>query len=257
MKLIIQSDDFGITEAVTYGTLKGIRDGMITCTGMFSNMPSSSLAAQMIKDYPEICLGQDINIVAGKPVSNPKNVPGMVQENGYFLTANMHREKDVTAKEHDHLDYEECCLEVEAQIQKFIELTGKKPEYLHGHSYGTQTLGKVMHEMAQKYEIPITFDMYQQYKIGFLEESWNKKPFGLEEQLKTNPIEYITNKDYMPQNCEVMLIGTHCGYVDSDLFNVSSYTLIRNRDLMAITSPEMKKWIKENEMELISFRDLK
>lgn len=256
MKLIIQSDDFGITEGVTYGTLKGIREGMITCTGLFANMPCSELAAQLIKAYPEVCLGQDINIVAGKPVSMPELVPHMIQENGYFLSSDMHRKIDEETENHDHLDYEECFTEVEAQIQRFIELVGKKPEYLHGHSYGTHTLGKAMHELSRKYQIPITFDMYEKYHIGFWKESWNKTPFDLEAQLNTNPIDYITNEKLQPKECEIALLGTHCGFVDYDLFQVSSYTLIRNQDLMAITSKQIKEWIQNEHIELISFRDL-
>ncbi len=31
MKIIVQSDDLGITEAVSCGIEKGIRDGVVTC----------------------------------------------------------------------------------------------------------------------------------------------------------------------------------------------------------------------------------
>ena len=35
MKLIIQSDDLGITEAVSCGIARAAREGAITCTGLF------------------------------------------------------------------------------------------------------------------------------------------------------------------------------------------------------------------------------
>ena len=41
MKLIIQSDDLGITEAVSCGIARAAREGAITCTGLVSNMPAS------------------------------------------------------------------------------------------------------------------------------------------------------------------------------------------------------------------------
>lgn len=255
MKLIIQSDDFGITEAVSCGIVKGVREGMITCTGLFSNMSASAFAAELIKPY-DVCLGQDINIVAGEPCSDSSLIPCMVNENGYFLNANEHRKLDETAENNDHLVYEECLIEVEAQIKRFIELTGKKPEYLHGHSYGTATLGKAMHKMSEKYDIPITFDLYQKYKVKHWKENWTKKPFLLEDQIKADPLSIITNDEIAPLDAEIALIGTHCGYVDEELFKYSSYTLIRNKDLYAITSDTMKKWMKKHKCELISFRDL-
>ena len=44
---------------------------------------------------------------------------------------------------------------------------------------------------------------------------------------------------------------------DHELFQVSTYTLIRNQDLAAVTSERFKQWIQENNIELISYRDLK
>lgn len=85
MKLIIQADDYGISEGVIYGVVKGVKDGSITCIGMFSNMPCSPLAAELIKDY-DICLGQDINICTGPCVSDPDKIPTLAKKNGVFYT---------------------------------------------------------------------------------------------------------------------------------------------------------------------------
>ncbi len=256
MKLIIQSDDFGITEAVSCGIIKGIREGMITCTGLFSNMPASAFAAELVRPY-DVCLGQDINIVAGRPCADPARLTSMVQPDGTFFNAGMHRRLDETAENNDHLIYEECLLEVEAQIERFIELTGKKPEYLHGHSYGTPTLGRAMHEMSVKYEVPITFDLYERHHVAFWKENWQKKPFSVEDQMAADPLYYLTNEVYAPLDAEIALVGTHCGFVDEELFHFSSYTLVRNKDLAAITSQTFKDWIAAHNCELISFRDLK
>ena len=49
----------------------------------------------------------------------------------------------------------------------------------------------------------------------------------------------------------------HCGYVDQELFPVTTYTMIRTMDLAAVTGERFKNWLKENNVELISYRDLK
>lgn len=255
MKLIIQSDDLGITQAVTCGIIRAIEEGVLTCTGLFANMPATEHAVKMIKQYPHICVGQDINIVAGAPCADPQLIPNLVQENGMFLTSGMHRAIDKTVEGNDHLVLEECLIETEAQIQRFIDLMGKKPEYLHGHSYGTPTLRKAMKMMSEKYDIPLTTEMAEKFNLARPVKNWNKKPFSLEDQIAADPLPCFIDGEY--EKNERGIIVFHCGYVDQELFDVSTYTLIRNKDLNAVISPEIKQWIQEKNIELISYRDLK
>lgn len=255
MKLIIQSDDLGITEAVSCGIEKAARKGAITCTGLFSNMPSAKHAVELIRPYENLCLGQDINLVAGRPCADPEKIPSLVQADGSFKTSGMHRAMDARDGNQDHVVYEECLIEVEAQIQAFMDLAGKKPEYLHGHSYSTPAVRRAMEVMGEKYGIPLVRKMMEQYHIVRPEKSWNKKPFSLEDQMAADPLSCIIGDQEFLKH-EIGFIGTHCGYVDADLFEVSTYTLIRNRDLAAMTDSRMRQWIEENQIQLISYRDL-
>lgn len=253
-KLIIQADDLGITEAVSCGIAKAVRSGIVKCTGLFSNMPAAAFALELVKPYPELCLGADINFVAGCPCSDPRDVPSLVQADGSFMTSGMHREIDRRDGNQDHIVYEECLIETEAQVCRFIELAGKKPEYLHEHSYNTQATWKAMETVGEKYGIPLVRQMSE--KFGLVRcVDWYKRPFPPDEQLKVNPIENILRNKAILQN-EISLMITHCGYVDADLFRFSTYTLIRTRDLDALTSDAMRRWIAENDIQLISYRDL-
>lgn len=58
------------------------------------------------------------------------------------------------------------------------------------------------------------------------------------------------------QKVHRLLSAPTAGYVDDALFGVSTYTMIRTRDLAAVTGPAMRQWIRENSIELISYRDL-
>ena len=107
MKLIIQSDDLGITEAVSCGIARAAREGAITCTGLFSNMPAAPFAVELMKPYPQICLGEDINLVAGRPCADPEKVPSLVQKNGLFLTSGMHWAIDQKDGDQNHVKYED------------------------------------------------------------------------------------------------------------------------------------------------------
>ena len=46
------------------------------------------------------------------------------------------------------------------------------------------------------------------------------------------------------------------GFVDHNLMKLSSYNLYRISDLEAVTSPEIVKWVEDNQIELISYRNL-
>ena len=55
---------------------------------------------------------------------------------------------------------------------------------------------------------------------------------------------------------EIGAIISHCGYIDDPLYDVTSFTVIRTKDLACMISDEMKQWIKDNNIELITYRDL-
>lgn len=255
MKLIIQSDDLGITEAVSCGIARAAREGAITCTGLFSNMPAAEFAVKLMAQYPEICLGEDINLVAGRPCADPARIPTLVREDGSFLTSGMHRELDRRDGNQEHIRLEDCLTETEAQIRRFRELTGRLPEYLHSHSYTTPAVWEAMSRMGERYGIPLVRDLHKKYGVKRPATSWNKKPFPLEDQLAADPFSCIAGDPEFTKQ-PVGFLGTHCGYVDGELFRVSTYTLIRSRDLEAVTSAAMKNWLRDNHIELISYRDL-
>lgn len=254
MKLLIQSDDYGITEAVSCGIIKGIKDGVVRCTGMFTNMPSSKKAAEMIKDV-DVCLGIDINFVAGKPVADPKLIPSMIREDGFFYTSRQRRQMDAECESHDHVNYEEALIEGRAQINRFIELMGRKPEYLHGHAYGSPTTAKVQQTLSEEFGIGITHKMLEANGAK-MAKSWYSVPFSMQQQMECNTKEFLTSDKGELLGNEIGAIISHCGYIDAPLFDVTSFTVIRTKDLEALTSQEMKDWIEANLIELITYRDL-
>ena len=49
---------------------------------------------------------------------------------------------------------------------------------------------------------------------------------------------------------------THPAYLDLDIYESSSYNTYRMRELKVLTSKEIKTFIKENNIELCSFKDV-
>lgn len=265
-KLLFQSDDYGLTPAVSAGILHGIKEGIIKNTGLFVNMEHSKEAAQLIKDV-DVCLGIDINYVAGKPISDPKLIPHLIDENGNFISSRQQLEKHKLISvngiifhfDEDPYPYEEVLIETENQVKRFFELTGKAPEYIHPHSLCTPNTDKAADTIAKKYKIFKTSDMMNHPDLRELPGAISlSKGITLEDQIQ---------KDVEAELLEIALPALlenetgyyicHCGYVDYDLFLNSSLTLRRTKDLYGATSSKVKNYIKNHDIELITYRELK
>lgn len=261
MKLLLQSDDYGMTRAVARGIIHGIENGIIRNTGMFTNMPWAEECAEWMKPYlSKIALGVDLNLSTGSPILNPTQIPSLVKETGSFYTSWESRKLDTAANNFNHANMEDVRKELDAQIQRFIYLFGKKPDYLHAHAYETDSIIQVHQELARKYTIPYCSDIMEKltgtslkdYRIG-----WYIKPPTLENQMNSSLENYIINNSEQLLKQDYCFIIGHMGYVDKELMNLSSYHLYRINDLNAVVSETIKNWIQSNNVELITYKNLK
>ena len=235
MKLLYQSDCFGMTDSVTYGIIKGIEQELIRNTGMFVNMPASKNAAQCIKKFPEVCLGQDINLVAGRPVTPPELVPSLVDSDGVFISSVSRIENNVLIKkdgnvmhfENDPYVFDEVLLEVENQYLRFVELNGKKPEYFHGHSLSTPNIRKAMETVAAKYDLKLSHKTLNKNNFQRVPVDWNPKPFFIEKQLEVDVEQRLIEALDKIKDAEKVAFICHCGFVEEVLFDYSTYNIGR------------------------------
>ena len=116
MKLIMRADDLGFSEAVNLGIYKAVKDGVITSVGIMTNMEQAYAGYELLKDF-DIALGQHTNICAGRPLTDPKLIPSLVQENGEFCSSRKIRNRQV-----DTVVVEEAEREIEAQYLRFKEM---------------------------------------------------------------------------------------------------------------------------------------
>lgn len=258
MKLLVQSDDYGFTKGVTAGILDAIEHGIVTCTGMFVNMPASAKAALEIKKFPDVCLGIDFNIVSGHCIADLNELPNLVDENGLFIrSVEKYRNPDFGKRE--LWPYHEVEIELRAQIQAFQELTGRMPEYFHPHSISEASPAyiQVIRDLSIEFQIPYSRDIRTAYHFKELTETWSKKPFTIENQLTCDAVDFMVEHANELLDSEYSYLSGHVGYVDSELFHWSTCNIQRCKDHEMMTSEYMKNWIIKHEVELISYRDLK
>ncbi|WP_071440855.1 ChbG/HpnK family deacetylase [Traorella massiliensis] len=267
MKLLVKGDDYGITKAVTLGIIDAFDNGILTSSGMFTNMEIAPWAAQFVKERPSCCFGIDFNLVCGPCVANPHLIPHLVDQNGRFISSKkrVNEEKWNTLEgQEELLPYEEVYIEVKAQYNRFIELCNRKPAYLCGHSIQTKSMEKAYRTLSEETGVPFCDDVYRKYniidfryipKINYYTEKENKKITDVILQLNRNPMKiFFDNLDYYSR-FEYILLVCHPGYLDAELLKLSSCSIERIRDLEFFLAPEMKDFVKENDIELLSFFD--
>lgn len=264
MKLLIQGDDYGFTKGVMWGMLEGIDHGVLTCSGLFANVPNAELAAAQMRLRPDFCWGIDFNLVAGPCCADPKKIPHFVDASGNFIRSNI-TVKDPRwqseAGRREMFPYEECYLEVRAQFDRYVQLVGKKPGYLNGHSINHENLTEAIRQLSKEEKIPYTNDILQEFNFVWAvdisgNEATTAKVFDPMNQVNRNPLKFFMEhaEEYLQH--EYVFAAGHPGYVDAELFAQTSLSIERCRDLEMVLSPVLKKWIDENPVELISYRDL-
>ena len=78
------------------------------------------------------------------------------------------------------------------------------------------------------------------------------------ELTKYDPVQYyIDDPDNMKAH-KVSVMPWHPGYTDEFIFRIYDNPLlnsVRSRDIEALCSDRMKKWIRDNKVELVNYRD--
>lgn len=256
MKMIVRCADYGMTDSITDGALKAIRDGILTDVGLMTNSNAGLRAALLIKPFQHVSIGQDLNLVSGTPATDPSLIPTLVGEDGQFISSVERKKRQLF-----NVSYEDAYLEMDNQIKRFIFLIGRKPCYLTGHSFNTPATDAATNDLRKKYNItadcffmPDLFLGKRWYYQGMDIKPGDRKPeYSLEMQGKTDVEEFVLSGKCEFEGHDFTFLATHCGYCDGELMKMSTFSVIRGKELEMLCSPKIRKWISEQKIELINF----
>lgn len=239
---IFRADDLGYSEAVNHGIKKAVVDGWINNVGVMVNMPHAAHGIELLKDT-DICLGLHVNISNGFPLIQADKIPSLCNQQNFKSS------KEYRHAKGDFVDVEEALLEVEAQIDRFLELTNKTPSYLDVHAVQSENFKKAVHTVSVKRGIQfidVEQTLYVNHKIVtvFIDE-------GKSVDDTINSLKEITN-----QTETIPLIVFHPGFIDYDLYKQSSLLEPRFMQVEALCSSELKNYLVEHNIELLRFDEL-
>lgn len=222
-----------------------MRDGIIRSVGMMTNMPATRHGWELVKDLP-VCVGQHTNICAGRPLTDPALIPSICQESGEFKPSKAYR----TARE-DFVVLDEVVLEIEAQYQRFVELTGRQPRYFEGHAVASENFFKGLQIVAERHDLPYlgmsmggsvrfrSTDLYT--SLDSMRPDYD--PF---ESLKAAVL-----RDYGPDGC--CMFVCHPGYLDDEILRTSSLTIPRTMEVAMAINPAVRQWLEANQIEVVTY----
>lgn len=247
-RLLVRADDLGYCEAVNYGIARAVKDGIVRCVGVLANMQWAEHGVRQL-DGQDVIFTVHANICQGKPLTDPSKIPSLVDETGHFKDKELYR----TAKE-DFVVLEQAVMEVEAQYQRVLELTGKKPYCVEGHAVPSGNFFKALTIVAEKNGVEwmkMTPDGKTQLGSTKLSLSMDsmKPDYDPFESLKKAALTEV-------EPDEAVLMVLHPGYVDEYVFTTSYITRQRAQEVAMATNPETRRWLEHNEVELLTYRDL-
>ena len=222
-----------------------------------------------MRHYPHVCIGMDWNLVSGIPACRPEEIPSLVDSDGRFLKSQVRR-----LPRYAEADFGDIYREMERQLQRFIQLVGHTPAYILGHSWSSPNLVRAGYELAEKYKVPANLDAANGFeaRYGFKRptQSWyfaqdhmegqttselmraRKKFDDANVQKAVDVVDFLVKDKGNLLHNAYSLFRCHCGYCDAELFEMSTFNLVRVRDLEALCSPKVKQWMQEHGIEVVS-----
>ena len=158
MKIIVNADDLGISEAVNEAIFKGMRAGNITSATMLASGPAVREAARNLNLFPDCSFGVHLNLTEFPPIRAESNadLANILDENGCF-NGNSIREVKISRKMLVAIYREWCC-----QIESLTRL-GVEPSHLDAHHH--------VHTIPQM--LPVLSALRRRYKINKIRISRN------------------------------------------------------------------------------------
>lgn len=151
-QLIVNADDFGLTESVNRGILDAHRSGIVTSTTLLANGIAFESAAAASKRFHRLGIGVHLNLTEGLPVADPTQIRTLVDRRGRLYMAPVRLWAGIATGQVSLSDIE---LELRAQVKKVIR-AGVRPTHFDGHKHVhvLPPVSQVVIRLAREFGVP-------------------------------------------------------------------------------------------------------
>jgi predicted glycoside hydrolase/deacetylase ChbG (UPF0249 family) len=136
-RLVVNADDFGLSDGVNAGVLRAHRDGIVTSASLMVRAPAAERAVAAAAVHPELDLGLHVDLGEWTPAAGGEWRPR------YEVV--------------DTADEAAVVAELERQVERFEVLTGRLPSHMdsHQHVHRTEPVRSAMGVLAKALRIPL------------------------------------------------------------------------------------------------------
>ena len=265
--LIVHADDLGMTHSVNAATIKAFESGLVNSGSIMAPCPWLSEIAAYARTNPQADLGLHLTLTSEwtsfrwGPVASRDRVTSLLDKDGYLPLT----ESEAAAQ----ADPKEVELEITAQIERARAL-GIQPTHLDSHMgtlYQNKALFEVFLRVARKQKLPVRVAKAWFGQTDFLPSTLKPDDVYIDRILDINTTVAANDwatfysdaiKKLEPGVTEVVI---HLAYDDAEMrgatFNHPNWGAAwRQRDFEFFTSDAFRKLLQENQIKLITWREL-
>jgi chitin disaccharide deacetylase len=265
--LIVHADDLGMAHSVNAATIKAFESGLVNSGSIMVPCPWFSEIAAYARANPQADLGLHLTLTSEwtsfrwGPLTPKDRVSSLLDKDGYFYLT----ETEAAS----HADPKEVELEITTQIER-ARASGVQPTHLDSHMgtlYQNKALFEVFLRVARKYKLPVRVARTWFSRADFLPEILKADDVYIDRVLDINPGVAANDwarfygdaiKNLEPGVTEVVI---HLAYDDGEMrgatFNHPDWGAAwRQRDFEFFTSKTFRKLLQENQIKLITWREL-
>jgi chitin disaccharide deacetylase len=277
LKLIVNADDLGISEAVNEGILEAHLNGILTSASVMANGVAFEHAMRLCRSIPSLGLGIHLTLVEEAPLLSAAAIPSLVDRGGRLhRDATTFMRKYVAGKIH----LQDVWSELEAQIRKVLS-QGIEISHLdsHQHLHMLPQIRDITIALANKYNIPAIrvprehlrpymlrraggiSRLCQLFVLNAFCRLGKKMParrtdrfvgFFFGGNLHKENLHKLLQSLPISGTCELMC---HPGMEDPTT-RYSHWGYHWSEELSALTDPEIPKILRRQRIDLISYRQL-
>lgn len=226
--LIVNADDFGLSDGVNRGIIEAHERGLVTSTSLMVRPAAAAAAADYARAHPALSVGLHVDLCEWRHDGDEWRL--------VYAVVDCEDEAAVRA-------------ELERQLAAFQALLGRRPAQIdsHQHAHNSEPVRSVMLAAAAKLGVPIrACTPGLGYCGDFYGQSGRGDPFP--EGISTAQL--VRTIENLPPGWTEL--GCHPGYGD-ELDSV--YAHERVQEIRALCAPEARAALERASMALCSFHD--
>ncbi|MEP6741375.1 MAG: polysaccharide deacetylase family protein [bacterium] len=265
--LIVHADDLGAAHSINSASIKALESGLVTSASIMIPCPWLPEIAAYARTHPTADLGLHLtltsewSLVRWGPVLSKERVPTLLDSSGYLYPL----ENEAAA----HMDVKEAEAEIRAQIARARAL-GIQPTHLDSHMgtlYQNSALFEILLRVARENKLPVRVSKEWFSSAPFMPSLLGPDDVVLDRTISIEPnvtpadwAKFYTDaiKALQPGVTDMIV---HLAYADEEMKGVAFDhpnwgAEWRQRDFEFVTSDAFRKLLQENNVKLITWREI-